>query len=112
VNAALPRLTPDAALALLERQGGARFVQVLAHGSLSVEMYRPVGTDMQQPHRQDELYVIVGGHGIFFDGERRRPFEPGEVLFVPAGREHRFERFDEDFSAWVFLYGPPGGEPP
>jgi len=32
------------------------------------------------------------------------------LLFVPAGVEHRFEHFSEDFSTWVVFYGPRGGE--
>ena len=39
-----------------------------------------------------------------------RSFEPGEALFVPAGVEHRFVDFSDDFAAWVVFYGPPGGE--
>jgi hypothetical protein len=33
------------------------------------------------------------------------------MLFVPAGDEHRFTNFSDDFATWVFLYGPKGGEP-
>jgi hypothetical protein len=32
------------------------------------------------------------------------------VLFVPAGIEHRFIKFTEDFVTWVVFYGPKGGE--
>ncbi len=32
--------------------------------------------------------------------------------FVAAGVEHRFSKFSEDFSTWVFFYGPQGGEVP
>jgi mannose-6-phosphate isomerase-like protein (cupin superfamily) len=106
------RVTPGAALALLAEGSPQRWVQIFRHGSLSVEMYKPVVIDEQIPHRQDELYVIVSGHGVFFDGHQRLPFGPGEVLFVPAQREHRFEQFDEDFASWVFLFGPEGGEMP
>ena len=38
--------------------------------------------------------------------------ETGEALFVPAGVEHRFEDFTDDFAAWVVFYGPEGGERP
>ena len=43
--------------------------------------------------------------------ERHR-FAPGDLLFVPAGVEHRFEEFSDDFAAWVFFYGPEVGEVP
>ena len=32
------------------------------------------------------------------------------VLFVPAGVEHRFDDFSDDFAAWVVFFGPKGGE--
>jgi hypothetical protein len=36
--------------------------------------------------------------------------EPGTLLFVAAGRPHRFEDFTADFATWVLFYGPEGGE--
>ncbi|WP_266168983.1 cupin domain-containing protein [Dyella subtropica] len=103
------RLTPTAALAALEKVETS-FAAIFRHGSLEVEIYRPVGVDPQTPHRRDELYVVIAGSGQFVCDGVRRPFEPGEVLFVPAGMEHRFEGFSEDFCTWVFFYGPDGGE--
>lgn len=102
------RLTIDAALAAIPAD--ARFATLFRHGSLEIEIYRPTGSDKQQPHRRDELYVIAAGSGMFFCDGERRPFVTGETLFVPAGMEHRFEDFSDDFSAWVFFYGPDGGE--
>ena len=86
------------------------FKELFNHGSLSVEIYKPAGVDNQQPHTRDELYVIATGSGYFVKGESRERFEKGEVLFVPAGVVHRFEDFSDDFSTWVFFYGPEGGE--
>ena len=98
------------ALEAVESGTGARFVELFRHGTLSVELYAPRGTDPQTPHSRDEAYVVVQGRGIFWDGEARRPFEPGAFLFVRAGRPHRFEDFSEDFAVWVLFYGPLGGE--
>ena len=89
---------------------GERFAELLRHGSLSVEVYAPRGHDPQQPHAQDELYLVHSGAGVFFDGENRVAFAAGDALWVPAGRAHRFEQVSEDFVTWVVFYGPPGGE--
>jgi mannose-6-phosphate isomerase-like protein (cupin superfamily) len=105
------RLTVGAAKERLECQGEL-FVTMLERGSLSVELYRPVGRDLQQPHNRDEIYVVVSGSGVFECAGERRPFEPGEVLFVPAWVDHRFVEFSDDFATWVFFYGPIGGEKP
>ena len=104
-------LTPTAALAALAgAPGGAPFRELFAHGTLSVEVYRPVGRDAQTPHARDEVYVVIAGHGTFLDAGTRRAFGPGDLLFVPAGVEHRFEDFSDDFSTWVLFLGPQGGE--
>jgi mannose-6-phosphate isomerase-like protein (cupin superfamily) len=87
-----------------------RFVNLFARGTLSLELYAPQGRDKQEPHTQDELYVVVSGEGEFVNGADRHPFKAGDVLFVPAGVEHRFERFSDDFQTWVIFYGPQGGE--
>lgn len=85
-------------------------VPVFRHGTLEVEWYAPVGADRQTPHDRDEVYVVARGSADFFDGERCRRVEPGAFVFAAAGREHRFADFSADFAAWVFFYGPVGGE--
>jgi mannose-6-phosphate isomerase-like protein (cupin superfamily) len=106
------RVTAAEALATLPGAGGERFTKQLEHGSLLVEVYAPRGTDPQQPHTRDEVYVVISGTGWFVNGADRHVFGPGDVLFVPAGVVHRFEDFTDDFATWVFFYGPEGGERP
>lgn len=89
---------------------GERFVQAMAHGSMSVELYAPRGYDPQTPHAQDELYFIHAGTGELIIGDHRHRFEPGAAFFVSAGTAHRFENFSTDFAAWVVFWGPTGGE--
>ena len=104
------RATVAGAMKLLPGEGGERFVKVLEHGSMEVEIYAPRGKDLQEPHTRDELYVVVSGSGELVSGPDRHPCGPGDVLFVPAGVEHRFEDFTDDFATWVIFYGPEGGE--
>ena len=85
---------------------------VFEHGTLQVKMYRPGTEDLQKPHDRDEVYVIVDGSGWFRNGSDRHPFQSGDMLFVPAGTEHRFEEYSDDFCTWVLFYGPEGGEKP
>jgi mannose-6-phosphate isomerase-like protein (cupin superfamily) len=89
-----------------------RFVELLAHGTLSIEIYAPRGVDPQQPHTRDEVYVVARGSGEFQCGEHRQRFGPGDLLFVPAHVPHRFEGFTQDLAVWVMFYGPEGGERP
>ncbi len=85
-------------------------IPVFSHGTLAVELYQPVGHDPQKPHRRDEVYFVTRGSGRFFDGDETFDVGVGTFIFVPAGQEHRFEKFSEDFVVWVVFYGPEGGE--
>jgi len=104
------RFTIEKALQLVDQSEDRAYGVLLEHGTMELGYYKPAGTDPQQPHDQDEIYVIQAGSGWFVCGDERKPFEPGEALFVPAGVVHRFEDFSDDFAAWVVFYGPTGGE--
>jgi len=104
------RLTTEYALDRLSGTVGKEFITLFKHGTLKIEIYKPDKIDNQMPHSKDEIYVIISGTGYFIKGEEKKPFEPGEILFVPAFMEHHFESFSEDFVTWVLFYGPEGGE--
>lgn len=103
-------LQPGWAVDQLPGDKGEAYRLLFEHGSLEVEVYAPRGTDPQEPHTRDEVYVIISGNGWFVNGDERHRFEPGDLLFVPAGVVHRFEEFSDDFATWVMFYGPEGGE--
>ncbi|TAE08024.1 MAG: cupin domain-containing protein [Bacteroidetes bacterium] len=81
------------------------YLELFRHGKVSVEIYKPVMVDLQQPHDQDELYVIMAGKGDFYLEGETRPFQAGDVLFVPAQAVHRFLNFSDDFTTWVIFFG-------
>ena len=104
------RMTVSAALNAVTQADDKVYGVLLEHGTMELGFYKPDGNDPQQPHDQDEIYIVQSGSGQFVCGDSRTPFEPGEALFVPAGVIHRFEDFSDDFAAWVVFYGPDGGE--
>lgn len=75
--------------------------------ALSAGLYRlPAGsTDPQQPHREDEVYYVVRGRSRFLAGEQVVDAEPGSVLYVAKGLEHRFFDITEDLEILV-LFAP------
>ena len=103
-------MTLDAALDAVRESANKNDGVLLDHGTLELGFYEPYRVDSQEPHEQDEVYVVLSGSGFFVRGDERQPFEPGEALFVPAGVIHRFEDFSDDFAVWVIFYGPVGGE--
>ncbi|TMM53213.1 cupin domain-containing protein [Maribacter algarum] len=103
------KINPQEALQKLEGVESP-FLNLFEHGTLSVEVYKPKKIDLQQPHSRDEVYIIISGSGEFLNDGVRSDVNSGDFLFVPAGIEHRFENFTDDFSTWVLFYGPEGGE--
>jgi GNAT superfamily N-acetyltransferase/mannose-6-phosphate isomerase-like protein (cupin superfamily) len=89
---------------------GGRYAVAYEHGTLSIGLFAPRGTDDQSSHPRDEIYLVVKGEGTFVNGEDRHRFSPGDLLFVPAGIVHRFEDFTDDLAVWVLFHGPDGGE--
>ncbi|MFI4933844.1 MAG: cupin domain-containing protein [Caulobacterales bacterium] len=104
-------LVPFAAIEAGVETDAQRAFVALRHGSMLALLYAPKGPDTQSPHRQDEIYIIQSGHGVFDKAGEKRAFGPGDVIFVEARAEHRFEDFSEDFAAWAVFWGPEGGEP-
>lgn len=67
------------------------------------------GTDPQEPHAEDEFYVVLSGQGSFSCAGESQPIEPGDVIFVPAHDPHRFHDITADLSLLVF-FGPAEGD--
>jgi len=104
------QFSPQPFASKLPGPNGERSTLVFEHGTLTVEVYAPRGSDPQQPHTRDEAYVVVSGRGTFVHGDECTPFTPNDFLFAPAGLPHRFENFTDDLVVWVLFYGPEGGE--
>ena len=87
------------------RGSGDTYAKLCVRGGFDAGLYKPTKSDPQSPHKRDEIYIVAGGTGTFFCDGERAPFEPGDLLFVPRGIEHRFEDFTDDFSTWVIFFG-------
>lgn len=91
------------------RQGAPSSV-LMQRGSMVLKAFAPRSPDRQQPHGQDELYLVHSGTAQFVRAGKSESVQAGDALFVAAGIAHRFESFSEDFATWVVFYGPQGGE--
>lgn len=94
---------------LKEKVQGAepRFVEFLRSEQLSCAMYRlPAGAkDMQAPHLEDEVYIVIEGRArLLIDGVEQEVV-PGVVLFVGATTEHSFFDISEDLTL-LAVFGP------
>jgi len=70
----------------------------IVHRSQSVELgvYVLVAPepDRQQPHEDDEVYVVLEGSGVLEVEDERVELREGHAVFVPAGAEHRFVGYE------------------
>jgi mannose-6-phosphate isomerase-like protein (cupin superfamily) len=70
----------------------------IVHRSESVELgvYVLVAPepDRQQPHEDDEVYVVLEGSGVLEVEDERLELREGHAVFVPAGAEHRFVGYE------------------
>ncbi len=98
------------AVAQLQNEKTLPYVELMKHGTMHVEYFAPLIKDTQQPHKQDEIYIIASGNSRFFINGNYCNCKAGDFLFAPAVIEHHFEDFSADFASWVIFYGPDGGE--
>jgi mannose-6-phosphate isomerase-like protein (cupin superfamily) len=50
--------------------------------------------DRQQPHDDDEVYIVLEGGGVLDVEGEKVELREGHALFVPAGTEHRFSGYE------------------
>jgi quercetin dioxygenase-like cupin family protein len=94
-----------------EREASGRaYLEFLRRETLSAGLYELAAgaVDPQTPHGEDELYVVLEGRASLRVAGLRHPVEPGSIVFVEAGVEHRFEAIESDLSVLVF-FAPPEG---
>jgi mannose-6-phosphate isomerase-like protein (cupin superfamily) len=60
-------------------------------------------TDPQRPHREDEMYYVVGGRARMRIGAEDSAVSQGSVIFVAATVEHRFYDIEEELTVLVFF---------
>jgi mannose-6-phosphate isomerase-like protein (cupin superfamily) len=79
---------------LAEAGGGYEIV----HGSpgLEIGVYVLVAPepDRQQPHADDEVYIVLEGTGVLDVEGKRLELQEGNAVFVPAGADHRFSAYE------------------
>ena len=61
--------------------------------------------DHQQPHDDDELYVVLEGRGVLTVEGEATALKKGQAAFVPAGADHRFTGY-EGLSVLVIFTRP------
>ena len=85
----------DAVERLRAAGGGYEIVHESPGLELGVYVLVAPEPDRQQPHDDDEVYLVLEGSGTLeVEGERVEVRE-GQAVFVPAGADHRFVGYEQ-----------------
>jgi mannose-6-phosphate isomerase-like protein (cupin superfamily) len=89
---------------------GASYQEHLRRPDLSIGTYSlsAGAVDPQEPHGEDEVYVVMSGRGRFTSSGATIDVAAGSVFFVPAEEAHRFHDISEELAVLVF-FGPAEG---
>ena len=78
----------------LDEKGGYAIVHESPGLELGVYVLVAPEPDHQQPHADDEVYVVLDGRGTLEVEGESFDVQPGSAVFVPAGAEHRFVGYE------------------
>ena len=74
--------------------GGYEIVHTSPGLELGVYVLVAPEPDRQQPHEDDEVYVVLDGTGVLMIEGTPVPVRPGQAVFVPARAEHQFTAYE------------------
>ena len=97
-------------LARRQAAGGDPYLELVRVPDLSLGLYvlEAGAVDRQQPHTEDEAYVVLEGRSRFTAGDESRDVAPCDMIFVAAGVPHRFHDITERLRI-VVAFGPAEG---
>jgi mannose-6-phosphate isomerase-like protein (cupin superfamily) len=95
---------------LAAANGGYEVVHESAGLELGVYVLVAPEPDRQQPHADDEVYVVLEGSGTLEVEGQSVAVEEGSAVFVEAGADHRFTGY-EHLSVLVIFERKPATVP-
>jgi mannose-6-phosphate isomerase-like protein (cupin superfamily) len=83
-----------AAAVRLRERGGYEIVHESPGLEVGVYVLVAPEPDRQQPHADDEVYVVLEGSGVLEIEGKKISLDEGHAAFVPAGADHRFSAYE------------------
>jgi mannose-6-phosphate isomerase-like protein (cupin superfamily) len=80
---------------LAEAGGGYEIVHESPGLEIGVYVLVAPEPDRQQPHADDEIYVVLEGNGVLEVEGASYALREGEAMFVRAGADHRFTAYEQ-----------------
>jgi len=80
---------------LVAAAGGYEIVHQSPGLELGVYVLVAPEPDRQQPHEDDEVYIVLAGNGLLEVEGESLPVAEGSAVFVEAGADHRFSAYEQ-----------------
>jgi mannose-6-phosphate isomerase-like protein (cupin superfamily) len=95
----------EEARAEVQHRTGELYLEFLRRDSMSCGLYvlEAGADDPQEPHQEDEVYVVLEGRARLMVAGRDHPVGPGSVVFVARTVAHRFHDVTQRLSVLVFF---------
>ena len=93
----------------LSKAGGYEVVHSSPGLEIGVYVLVAPEPDRQQPHDDDEIYIVLEGSGVLDVQGRQVDLREGHALFVPARAEHRFSGYESLSLLVIFERTPARG---
>jgi mannose-6-phosphate isomerase-like protein (cupin superfamily) len=90
----------------LSASGGYEIVHSSPGLELGVYVLVAPEPDRQQPHEDDEVYIVLEGTGVLDVEGEKVELREGHALFVPAHAEHRFSGYESLSLLVIFERAP------
>jgi mannose-6-phosphate isomerase-like protein (cupin superfamily) len=95
---------------LVAAGGGYEIVHESPGLELGVYVLVAPEPDRQEPHADDEVYVVLEGNGVLDVEGESVSLKEGDAVFVEAGADHRFSAY-EQLSVLVIFVSRAAGNP-
>jgi mannose-6-phosphate isomerase-like protein (cupin superfamily) len=90
----------------LSEAGGYEVVHSSPGLEIGVYVLAAPEPDRQQPHEDDEIYIVLEGTGVLDVEGEKVELREGHALFVPAGAEHWFSAYERLSLLVIFERAP------
>ncbi len=95
----------DFTLEQLREKREKSYLEFLRVSSMSMGLYvlDAGATDLQNPHTEDEVYIVTGGKAKIRVANDVHDVKAGSIIYVEANVEHTFFEIEERLETLVFF---------
>jgi mannose-6-phosphate isomerase-like protein (cupin superfamily) len=67
---------------------------------------RPGSRQILHNHPEEQVYVVVAGHGMMQVGEERQAVQGGDLIYIPSNEMHGIENTSDEMLSYISAATP------